>query len=248
MYKFESRVRYSEVDETGLLAVPKIVDYFQDCSNFQSDSLGVGREFLEERRLGWVLSFWQIVIERRPKQGELIRVGTFPYDFKSILGMRNFLLEDMEGARIVSANSIWTLLNMETGKPVKAGEDIVSRYTLEEPLPMEYASRKLKMPVEGEEFAPVTVGRERMDTNRHMNNAQYVSIAMNYIPYDMEIHEMQVEYKKQAYVGDNIYPFVAKLDGGLAISLRDSEGQPYINMHVFGHTRADGMADNGGTF
>ena len=233
MYKFESKIRYSEVDETGCLAIPKIVDYFQDCSNFQSDLLGVGREFLEEKHLAWVLSFWQIVIERRPKQGESIRIGTFPYEFKGIMGMRNFLLEDMQGRRIVSANSIWTLLDMKSGRPVKAGEDIVGKYPLEEKLPIEYASRKVSIPEEGTVLAPVTIGRERLDTNRHMNNAQYISIAMNYIPCHLEIKELRVEYKKQAYLGDEIYPFVASIDGGLAISLRDKAGQPYINMHVF---------------
>ncbi len=236
MYKFESRIRYSEVDETGLLAIPKVVDYFQDCSNFQSDQLGVGRSFLEERKLGWVLSFWQIVFERRPVQNEVVRVGTFPYDFKGILGMRNFFLEDMEGNRIVSANSVWTLLNMETGWPVKAGEEIVSRYTLVEKLPMEYASRKLVMPKEGVCFEAVTVGRERLDTNRHVNNAQYISMAMNYVPCEMDIAELKVEYKKQAYVGTIIYPFVSAMDGGIAVSLRDADGQPYVNMHILGRT------------
>ena len=232
MYKFESKIRYSEVDETGLLAVPKIVDYFQDCSNFQSDQLGVGRAFLEERKLGWVLSFWQIVFDRRPAQNEVVKVGTFPYDFKGILGMRNFFLEDAEGTCIVSANSVWTLLNMETGWPVKAGEEIVCKYTLEEKLPMEYVSRKLNMPKEGESFEAVTIGRERLDTNRHVNNAQYISMAMNYVPCEMDIAEIRVEYKKQAYVGTIIYPLVSVIDGGIAISLRDEAGQPYVNMHV----------------
>ena len=41
MYTFESRVRYSEVDAEGKLPVPGIIDYFQDCSVFQSEDLGV---------------------------------------------------------------------------------------------------------------------------------------------------------------------------------------------------------------
>ena len=233
MFKFESKIRYSEVDETGLLAVPKIVDYFQDCSNFQSDMLGVGREFLEEKHLAWVLNFWQIVIDRRPKQGESVHTGTFPYDFKGFMGMRNFLMEDASGNRMISANSIWTLLNMETGIPVRAGEEIVSRYPVEEKLPMDYAARKVVIPGEGTTFAPVKIGRERLDTNHHVNNAQYISMAMNYIPCHLEVRELRIEYKKQAYLGDEIYPFVASMDGGLAMSLRDADGQPYVNMHIF---------------
>lgn len=233
MYKFESKVRYSELDETGFLAVPHIVDYFQDCSNFQSDELGVGRQYLEERHLAWVLSFWQIVIHRRPKSGEYIRTGTFPYEFKGFMGMRNFLLEDSCGERMVSANSIWTLLDMNTGRPVKTSPEIIEHYTLEEKLPMEYAGRKVSMPKEGTVMAPVRVGREHIDTNRHMNNAKYIALAMNYVPCHLEVKELRIEYKKQAYPGDEIYPFVASIDGGLAVSLQDASGAPYVNMHIF---------------
>ena len=232
MFKFESVVRYSEVDETGRLAVPKIVDYFQDCSNMQSDALGVGREYLEEKHLAWVLSFWQIVIDRRPGQGEQIKAGTFPYGFKGFMGMRNFLIEDGEGKRIVSANSIWTLLDMYTGRPVKAGEEIINHYPLEECLPMEYASRKVAVPELGETLAPVKVTREYIDTNHHMNNAKYIAVAMNYVPSHLEVTEIRIEYKKQAFLEDDIYPFVASIEGGLAVSLRDSEGNPYVNMHI----------------
>ncbi len=232
MYKFESKIRYSEVDETGLLAVPKIVDYFQDCSNFQSDELGVGRAFLEERGLAWVLTFWQIIIDRRPAQGERIRIGTYPYEFKSFMGLRNFFLEDMAGQFLVRANSIWTLLDMKSGRPVKTGEEIVSRYTLEEKLPMDYAARKIIVPEEGCTLAPIVVGRERLDTNHHVNNAQYISMAMNYIPACLDVKELRVEYKKQAYPGDEIYPFVTSAEGGPIVSLRDADGQPYVNVQV----------------
>ena len=232
MYKFDSKIRYSELDEKGYLAVSKIIDYFQDCSNMQSDSLGVGREYLEEKQLAWVLSFWQIVIDRRPKQNEPVRVGTFPYDFKGFMGMRNFLFEDADGTRIISANSIWTLLDMKTGRPVRATEDITSHYSLEEKLPMEYADRKVLIPSVGDILVPVKVTREYIDTNHHMNNAKYIAVAMNYVPSHLDVKELRIEYKKQAFLGDELYPFVASIEGGLAISLRDADGNPFVNMHI----------------
>lgn len=232
MFQFKSKIRYSEIDEKGLLAVPKVIDYFQDCSNLQSDELGIGREYLETKHLAWVLSFWQIVIKRRPNQGETVFTGTFPYEFKGFMGLRNFLMDSEDGERIISANSIWTLLDMESGKPVKAGEEILSQYTLEERLPMEYADRKVMIPKEGTLFPSIKVCREHIDTNHHMNNAKYITMAMNYIPCHVEVKEFRIEYKKQAYLGDEIYPFVASVDGGMAISLRDSQGTPYVNIYV----------------
>ena len=42
MYTFDSRIRYSEIDRSGRLSIPAVVDYFQDCSAFQSEELKAG--------------------------------------------------------------------------------------------------------------------------------------------------------------------------------------------------------------
>ena len=98
---------------------------------------------------------------------------------------------------------------------------------------MEYAGRKVAIPELGEVVTPVKVTREYIDTNHHMNNAKYITVAMNYVPCHLEVREIRIEYKKQAFLGDNIYPFVASIEGGLAISLRDMDGNPYVNMHIY---------------
>ena len=36
MYSFDSRVRYSEVDEDRKLSLTGVINYMQDCSTFQS--------------------------------------------------------------------------------------------------------------------------------------------------------------------------------------------------------------------
>ena len=232
MYTFNSLIRYSELDETGFLSIPNFINYFQDCSCFQSESLGVGRTALEAKNIAWVLNFWQVVIDRRPVQGEKVEIGTFPTDFKGFFGTRNFFMKDEKDAYLAMANSTWTLLDMKTGRPVKAGDEITTKYQLEAPLPMEQASRKVTMPSEMETFVPIKVQKEHIDTNHHMNNAQYAVVAMNYVPADAQIKELRIEYKKQAYAGDMIYPFVAKIEGGYAVSLRDEGGNIYTNLHI----------------
>lgn len=43
MYEMKARIRYSEVGTDGKLMLSALVNYFQDCSTFQSEDLGVGR-------------------------------------------------------------------------------------------------------------------------------------------------------------------------------------------------------------
>ena len=117
MYQFDSRVRYSETDEKGRLSVTGIMNYFQDCSTFQSEDIGMGVSYLKEHHQAWWLSSWQIIIDRYPVLGERITIGTWPYDFKGIFGYRNFTIQDSQGGYLVRANSIWFLFDTKAGKP-----------------------------------------------------------------------------------------------------------------------------------
>ena len=64
-YTTEGRIRFSEVDHTRRITLPGIVNYFQDCSTFQSEDLGLGIMHCSERKRAWILSSWQVVVERR---------------------------------------------------------------------------------------------------------------------------------------------------------------------------------------
>ncbi len=149
MYTFESRIRYSETDSEGKLTMASLINYFQDCSNFHSEDLGLGLEYLRERHLAWVLSAWQIVVERYPGLCEKVTVGTQPYDMKGFLGYRNFAMWDEKGEFVARANSLWSLLDIHTGRPEMITEDMLKGYRLGEKLEMDYGPRKIAVPPGG---------------------------------------------------------------------------------------------------
>ena len=49
-YMIDGRVRFSEIDHTRKITVPSIINYFQDCSTFQSEDIGVGLDVLSKRK------------------------------------------------------------------------------------------------------------------------------------------------------------------------------------------------------
>ena len=48
IYSFDTRIRFSEIDENGFLRFDNFINYFQDCSTFQSEDLGIGVEYLRK--------------------------------------------------------------------------------------------------------------------------------------------------------------------------------------------------------
>lgn len=228
MYTFESRIRYSEAGSEGQLTMAALVNYFQDCSTFQSEDLGLGVDYLREAYLVWVLCSWQIVVERYPKLGEKVTVGTQPYGLKGFLGYRNFAMMDKEGAYIAKANSLWSLLDTRTGKPTAIPAAMAERYTLAPRLDMDYAARKIAVPGDGVRQEALTVKTHHLDTNHHVNNQQFLDMAMDFLPEGFRIGQVRAEYKKQAFLHDVLVPYVADAGDRIVVTLADESGAPYI--------------------
>lgn len=234
MYTFNSRIRYSEVGEDGHITVPSIIDYMQDCTNFQSEDLGVGLAFHREHNLMWVLNSWQIVIEKYPKMGEEIVVGTQSYGYEKMLGYRNFLITDKKGNCVAKANSNWVLMDTKKKRPTIVKPEIGDVYGKAEPLEMDYAPRKIKVPEGGTEGEAFVVREYHLDTNHHVNNRQYVQMAMEFISHDAVIKELRVEYKKQAILGDMITPVIYNIsDKEKMICLNGQDQKPYAVVQFF---------------
>lgn len=236
MYTFDSRVRYSETDANAHLTIESIIDYMQDCTNFQSEDLGVGLEYHRERQIMWVLNFWQIVIDAYPRMGEKITVGTQAFGFEKMFGHRNFLItkQGKPEKRIAIANSLWVLMDLQKGRPMIVTPEIGEVYGTHEPLPMEYASRKIRIPKEAGETQPEYVVQEyHLDTNHHVNNGQYVRMALAAIKDEITVRELRVEYRKQAMLGDRIVPVVYRMDSEYLVALNGIDGKPYAVAQFF---------------
>ena len=230
MYSFDSRIRYSECDGACTLRPDALMNYFQDASTFQSESLGVGFSYLAPRNLVWVLVSWQVEISRYPALGEEVEIGTLPYDFKGCIGSRNFCMKTKDGEMLAKANSIWTLLHFGSMKPVIPPKDMMEKYPVEERLDMNYEGRKIAVPETGVYEVPLTVQRQHLDSNNHVNNAQYISIALPYLPEKFHVGHLRAEYKKQAHLGDVLLPYVVTEEDNVIISLRDESGAVYVNV------------------
>ena len=229
MYSFNARVRYSEVGGDCKLSLPGIVNYLQDCSTFQSEDLKMGVEYLEQSRRAWWLSSWQIVIERYPQLGEEIVVSTWPYDFKGMYGYRNFTIQDQQNTYLVKANSVWFLFDTAAGRPVKVEERDIRGYGTgkEEKLDMEYAPKRIVLPERYQTGKPVEVTRHHLDTNHHVNNAQYMAIAGEALPENLKIREVRAEYKKAAVLGDVMIPRISRKEDGYTVVLCSQEDMIY---------------------
>lgn len=229
-YSFESRVRYSEIGENKKLTLPAVIDYFQDCTTFQSEDLGIGLEYLGKRNRAWFISYWQIEFERFPSLGEKISVTTNPYEIKGVFGKRNFWMKDEKGEILAKADSLWVFLDTAAMRPAKVDLEVAGAYEMGTALPMEALSRKVRLSENAEKMEEITILKSHLDTNHHVNNAQYIYMAQQYLPEDVNVKRIRVEYKKSAKLGDKILPLVVRDKDLITIGLCDMEENPFAVM------------------
>ena len=165
--------------------------------------------------------------ERYPEIGEKIKTSTWATDFNGLFGERNFCMTDEKGQDVAYANSLWVYMNVEKGRPVRPEESEIAPYGVGDPYEMEYESRKITLPEKTEVLESFPVRRYHIDTNEHVNNCQYVQMALEVLPGDKDVHQMRVEYKKSAVYGDIIYPEIAVEEDRTVIELCDENKKPY---------------------
>ena len=225
-YCFEGKVRYSETGEEKTLTLPGIVNYFQDCATFQSESIGQKMELLKERHRAWLLSYWQIEVKRYPQAGENIITATWPYEFRSFLGMRNFTMKTPKGETLAWANSVWSFIDTQNGLPTKLKEEDLEGFVTEEKLPMVYEPRKIALPAGMHREDAFRVQRIHLDTNHHVNNGQHIVLALSYLPESFPVRQLRAEYKKQVFLNDLLIPYVLQEDRRVVVCLADEQEEP----------------------
>lgn len=204
MYTYNKKILFSDIDCNSKMTVDGILNAMQDCVNINSESIGRGIDYMMEKKRTWFAISWNIEIRRFPKMFEDVVVKTWPYDFSSSMGMRNVIITDSCGNDIICADSLWTLMDMNTGRPTKIEEEDRLGYDVEEKYPMESLGRKIKLPKELEIIDTISVRRADIDYNGHMSNGKYIELANEYIPFDVEVKKIRVEYKSQSKYKENI--------------------------------------------
>ena len=229
MYSFKTRVRYSELAEDKKASLVSIINYFQDCCTFESEDGDVGLAWLGDHGTAWMLTGWQIHVVRRPRYCEEIKVTTWACGFKYFVGKRSFTIETLDGEVLVYAMSEWAYVNVIKGLPEKnVPEKEIEVYGMDVPIEERfgdfglqgYVDRnngfsalkgKIQIPETGmsqEGIPPIIITADNLDTNHHVNNAQYVALAKSVIPEEIDVRHFRAEIKKQSVLGDTIYPYI----------------------------------------
>lgn len=227
MYSFKSRIRYTEFNSDLKFPVTSLINYFQDCSTFQSEHVGKGIGYLKEQGKVWMIVSWQIHINRMPRFMEDVEICTWPHKRDKLYAQRNFIMKSADGEILAYSNSTWVLINTATLRPMRIEDNDIVAYGEEPSYDMEYMDRKISLPDNMNELPSFTVHKANLDNNNHVNNGQYILMAEEFLPTDFQFSVVRADYRKSALLGDTVKPYISLEDNVCTILLADENDKPF---------------------
>ncbi len=220
MYSLNYKVTTSTCDSEGRLKLYSALQMMQDCSEMWIDSEPGVKQYFTEQNMAQLLATRQVEIIRVPEYKENLTVTTSVYGMKPMFGFRNTFIYDSEGKPCYRTWSMGAFVEKTAGKLKRVDDATIASMTLEPQLEMNYKDRRIILPKEnGETLAPIKVLRADIDYNKHVNNANYVRMAMELLHKNFKVQGLRVEYRVAAKLGDVLIPTIYKIEGGFIISL-----------------------------
>ena len=244
MYSLTYKVTTSTCDSEGKLKLYSALQMMQDCSEMWIDSEPGVKQYFTEQNMAQLLATRLVEIVRVPEYKEELTVTTSVYGMKPMFGFRNTFIYDAQGKPCYKTWSMGAFVDKAAGKLKRVDEATIQSMTLEPQLEMNYKDRRIILPKGrsseshpslledgrvateldkvkdgGEVLEPIKVLRADIDYNKHMNNANYVRMAMELLPEDFVVTGLRVEYRVAAKLGDCLTPTIYQIADGIIISL-----------------------------
>lgn len=220
MYSLKYKVTTSTCDSTGKLKIFSALQMMQDCSEMWIESEPSVKKYFHDQNMAQLLATRQVEIVRLPSFKENLTVTTSVYDVKPMYGFRNTFIRDSQGEPCLKTWSMGAFVDLSTGKLKRIDDATISSISIDSKQEMNYRDRRIILPHEGGvTLAPVSVTHADIDYNRHMNNAHYVRIAMEFLPEDFDVKGMRMEYRVPAKLGDQLTPTIFNQGDIITVSL-----------------------------
>jgi len=213
------------------LTLRGVMGHMQEAAILHSGQSGYSVGDVSRTHVVWMLVQWRAKLVGTAVWNDSLRVETWPRTMERLKSQRNFAVFGADGQQVAIGESLWVLVNADTGRPTRITPEIASAYDLTqrdvfgEALP-EIPDREGQLTCSGH------VARRDIDTNHHVNNRVYLDYAREALPQewaDYSFREVSVRYRRQLLLGD---PFTCRFRREANCCVVDICGEDPRNIHA----------------
>lgn len=240
MFSYNFKVSYSASDANGAATTLALMNYLQDTSTFESDSLGFDVVALPQDAPQWILGGWHIELSARPHFNDCISVKTAAHHIKRTRISRYFSIYDDKNNCLLKADSTWFVYDPIKARIIKLPPETNKFVDEQDALDVSGPPKSIDIPdTEIHLTSQRLIRHSHLDANRHVNNAQYVQLALDALEecgYTWNCGSLDILYHKMAFLHDTIQPRVVidKDQKSAVVTLTDVSSNDTLVLARFG--------------
>lgn len=222
------QTRIEDYDINGFLSLEAVLRIFENIGSHHSDS--VSNSVIEGSLDGiaWIFVEWAIEIINLPKYGEPVKVQTWVSGkAPSASVLRNFILNDSRGSKLVKGTAKFALFDLNKRKPTRISTELFELYSPEKNIVLENKSPR---PTESDVYdyeINLAQRRSDIDFNGHVHNIKYLTYALEALPYDVYLNKkfssLRILYKNPLSSDGRIIAKVAENNGVYTVGIYSGE-------------------------
>lgn len=178
-----------------------------EISGRQAISLGRSDRYIfEEYGLVWIVTDYEMTIDRLPHYGETVTIATEAVSHNKFFCYRKFYIYDADGNQIMDVLCYFVLLELDSRKLSPVPADLVAPFESEM---VKKVQRAPKLPALDDLISQVyRIRYFDIDMNGHVNNSKYLEWMFDVMDYDFLLHHvpkrLQLKYIKEVAPGGMI--------------------------------------------
>ena len=202
----------------------------QDAAEMHSASIGCGVTDIDTTNYSWALLNWKFKIISRPKYGETVTIRTWSRYSTKLYSYRDFEVLNSDGEVVAIATSKWVLIDVAKRKIAKIEESLISKYLPEDKSVFGIVELdKLTEPEGSTNVVDYKIRKADIDVNNHVNNLNYIDIALEAFPEDANVFnscsEMEILYKHQIKLDDDVTASYCNENGENYVVIKSDNGK-----------------------
>lgn len=176
-------LQYYEMNTAQRLKESILLLFLQDIASDNAETNGFGYNWCLEHNLGWFLLKYRIELSQYPQNIDYIEIETESRGANRLFAYRDFDIYTPDNSLIGRVANCWGLVDMST-KSMVAPQIINPEFESFEKRDTDLKFNKIQLPKDFDYEKIYEVRYDDLDLNHHANNSNYISWALETLPYD----------------------------------------------------------------